>query len=301
MSGVRPRSCPERTRGNDLTGARVEPRGRVAGHGQREEGQGEHRDATHVRSYAPERRPGPRDLSTVEGRRLRKVFDALFAALALVGGHDATLPVQLIGRSALGRPIRAFAYGRPDAERTVLVVGCIHGDEGEGIEITRRLQGTYTRAARVVIVHQLNPDGYRLGVRQNGRGVDLNRNFGSEWIPIGQRWDPQYSGPRPWSEPETRIARALIRRIRPDITIWYHQPQALVRAWGQSRPVARRYARLARVPYRSIRWPNGTAPNWQNHRFPGTTSFVVELPPGELPDAAAARHARAVVRLAQTG
>ena len=229
------------------------------------------------------------------------MFDALFAALALVGGHDATPPVQLIGRSALGRPIRAFAYGRPDAERTVLVVGCIHGDEGEGIEITQRLEGTYTRAARVVIVHQLNPDGYRLRVRQNGRGVDLNRNFGSEWIPIGQRWDPQYSGPRAWSEPETRIARELIRRIRPDITIWYHQPQALVRAWGPSVAAARRYARLARVPYRSIRWPNGTAPNWQNHRFPGTTSFVVELPPGELPDAAAARHARAVLRLAQTG
>jgi protein MpaA len=229
------------------------------------------------------------------------MLDALFAALALVGGHDATPSVEVIGRSTLGRPIRAVAYGRPDAERTVLVVGCIHGDEGEGIEITRRLEGAYTRAARVVIVHQLNPDGFLLGVRQNGHGVDLNRNFASEWILIGQRWDPQYSGPRPWSEPETRIARRLIRRIRPDITIWYHQPQALVRAWGQSRPLAKRYASLAGVPYRSIRWPNGTAPNWQNHRFPRTSSFVVELPPGELPNAAAARHARAVLRLAQTG
>jgi protein MpaA len=229
------------------------------------------------------------------------VFDALFAALAFVGGHDATPPVQLIGRSALGRPIRAVAYGRPDAERTVLVVGCIHGNECEGIEITRRLVGTYTRGARVVIVHQLNPDGHRLGVRQNGRGVDLNRNFGSEWIPIGTRWDPEYSGPRPWSEPETRIARELILRIRPDITIWYHQPQTLVRAWGQSRPVARRYAGYAGMLYRSIRWPNGTAPNWQNHRFEGISSFVVELPPGELPDKAAKRHARAVVRLARGG
>jgi protein MpaA len=229
------------------------------------------------------------------------LLEAVLAALSLLGGHEATPSVQLLGRSALGRPIRAVAYGRPDAERTVLVVGCIHGNEDEGIEITRRLEGAYLRGARLVIVHQLNPDGFRLGVRQNGRGVDLNRNFASEWIPIGQRWDPQYSGPRPWSEPETRIARALIRRIRPDITIWYHQPQALVRAWGQSRPAARRYARFARVPYRSIRWPNGTAPNWQNHTFPGTVSFVVELPPGELPNAAAARHARAVLRLAQTG
>jgi murein peptide amidase A len=85
--------------------------------------------------------------------------------------------------------------------------------------------------------------------------------------------------------------------VRPDVTIWYHQPQAVVRAWGGSRAAARRYARLAREPYRSIRWPPGTAANWQNHRFPGTASFVVELPPGELSDRRGARHARAVRRL----
>jgi hypothetical protein len=39
---------------------------------------------------------------------------------------------------------------------------------------------------------------------------------------------------------------------------------------------------------------HGTAPNWQNHRFPGAASFVVELPRGTLGPAAAARHARAV-------
>ena len=230
------------------------------------------------------------------------MLDAFFAALALVGGHQAAPAHEVIGHSAFGRPIRAVSYGRPDAVRTVLVFGCIHGDECEGTKITRRIrEAGAPRVARIVLVHQLNPDGHRLGVRQNGRGVDLNRNFGSQWIPIGTRWHPEYSGPRPWSEPETRVARRLVKRIRPDITIWYHQPQALVRAWGQSRPVARRYAEYAREPYRSIPWPNGTAPNWQNHRFPGTASFVVELPAGVLPAEAAARHARAVFRLAKTG
>jgi protein MpaA len=146
----------------------------------------------------------------------------------------------------------------------------------------------------------VNPDGRRLGVRQNGRGVDLNRNFGSEWIPIGTRWDPEYSGPYPWSEPETRTVRRLVRRIQPDITIWYHQPQKLVRAWGQSVPTARRYAQLTWMVYKSIRWPHGTAPNWQNHRFPGTSSFVVELAAGSLGDRRAARHAYAVMRLGRT-
>ncbi len=49
--------------------------------------------------------------------------------------------------------------------------------------------------------------------------------------------------------------------------------------------------------FRAIRWPRGTAPNWQNHRFPGTSSFVVELPAGPLAPAAANRQARAVLAL----
>jgi protein MpaA len=91
-----------------------------------------------------------------------------------------------------------------------------------------------------------------------------------------------------------------MRRIRPSVTIWFHQPQALVRAWGPSRPAARRYARLAGMRFRAIRWPRGTAPNWQNHRFPGTSSFVVELPAGPLTPGAANRQARAVLALVES-
>jgi murein peptide amidase A len=204
----------------------------------------------------------------------------------------------VLGHSERGRAIRVQRYGDFSSPRTILAVGCIHGNECEGVEITRRLaQGPHPAELDLWIVHSLNPDGRRLGLRVNGRGVDLNRNFGSEWRESGRRWDPEYSGPRPWSERETRLARRLVLRAGPDVTIWYHQPQNVVRAWGGSRATGRRYARLAGEEYRSIRWPNGTAPNWQNHRFPGAASFVVELPAGSLPDGGAARHARAVRRL----
>ena len=96
-----------------------------------------------------------------------------------------------------------------------------------------------------------------------------------------------------------RRARRLIINVRPDVTIWFHQPQAIVRAWGPSIPEARRYAELAREPFRALRWPSGTAPNWQNHRFPGESSFVVELPVGRLAARDAARHARAILALAR--
>jgi protein MpaA len=232
---------------------------------------------------------------------------ALALSLVALSGGDgsaaepATPPrVETLGRSVRGRPIRAFVLGDSQAERRVLVVGCIHGNERAGIAVTRRLaRGAIPAGTAFWIIHNVNPDGAALGVRQNARGVDLNRNFGSEWRPIGRRWDPQYSGPGPWSEPETRLVRTLVLRVRPDVTLWFHQPQALVRAWGGSVRAARRYARLARVPYRSIRWPAGTAPNWQNHRFRGTASFVVELPAGRLSARAAARYARAVRALAR--
>jgi protein MpaA len=134
--------------------------------------------------------------------------------------------------------------------------------------------------ASIYVVPNLNPDGFALRTRLNGRGVDLNRNFPAGWRSIASRGSPQYSGPRPFSEPETRLAAHLIRWLRPRVTIWFHQTPGgpFVRAWGESVPLARRYAHLARIPFRRLPWPDGTAPNWQNHRFPDASSFVVELP-----------------------
>jgi protein MpaA len=190
----------------------------------------------------------------------------------------AALP---IGHSVDGRAIRPVVLGDPGAARRVLVVGCIHGTETAGIPIVRRLiQAGAPAGAQIVVVVSVNPDGCARGARQNAHGVDLNRNFPSNWSAIGRPGDLQYSGPRPLSEPESRYAVALIRQLKPEITIWFHQPQDVVRAWGRSVPTARRFAELAGFPYRSIEWPYGTASNWQNHAFPGTASFVVELPPG---------------------
>jgi protein MpaA len=211
----------------------------------------------------------------------------------------AALP---IGHSVDGRAIRPVVLGDPAAAHRVLVVGCIHGTETAGLAITTRLIAAGAPSGtEIVVVPAVNPDGCARGTRGNAHGVDLNRNFPSNWATIGHRGDLQYSGPRPLSEPESRYAVALIDRLRPQITIWFHQPQGVVRAWGASVATARRFAALAAYPYRSIRWPYGTASNWQNHRFPGTASFVVELPPGALSPARIARFVRAVRAIALKG
>lgn len=225
------------------------------------------------------------------------------AALSLTApaGEASTRHVEVIGRSAEGRPIRAIALGDRAAPRRVLVVGCIHGNECAGIRATRRLARLPAPRGSVIwIVHQLNPDGARLGVRQNARGVDLNRNFDAGWRAGGRPWDPVYPGARPFSARETRVIRRLVLRVRPDVSIWYHQPQRLVRAWGRSVRAARRYAGMSGMRYRTLLWPPGTAARWQNTRFARQRSFVVELPPGSLTESRAARHAAAARRFART-
>jgi murein peptide amidase A len=209
----------------------------------------------------------------------------------------ASLP---IGHSVQGRAIRPVVLGDPGAARRVLVVGCIHGNEAAGMAITRRLVAAGApRGTEIVVVQALNPDECGRGVRGNAHGVDLNRNFPSNWARIGEPGAYQYSGSRALSEPESRYAVSLIETLRPQITIWFHQHEDVVRAWGQSVPTARRFAALAHFPYRSIQWPYGTASNWQNHRFPGTASFVVELPAGAVPASRLGVWVRAIRTLAR--
>jgi protein MpaA len=222
----------------------------------------------------------------------------LAAALAAATAHPPR--VVFLGRSVRGTPIAALERGNPSSPRKVLVVGCIHGTECAGITVVQLLARTQPpRDVDLWLVPNLNPDGYAAHTRQNADGVDLNRNFGAMWEPVGHRGSLQWSGPRPFSEPETRIARRLILRLRPALTLWFHQPQALVRAWGPSIPAGRRYAQLAGVPFRALAWPGGTASNWQNHLRPAETSFVVELPPGPLTPIAAGLYAQALLRLAK--
>jgi protein MpaA len=190
--------------------------------------------------------------------------------------------------------------GDPNAAERVLVVGCIHGNECAGIPIARNLiRGALPRAFELLVIPDLNPDGFAANTRQNGRGVDLNRNFPYHWVHEGQPWSTYYSGPRPLSEPESRIARRFVLNHRPDITFWFHQHMNLVWASGGNLALQRCFARLAGIRFRRLPALSGSANNWINHTLRGHTSTVVELPAGTLPSRRVARFADAVRALAR--
>jgi murein peptide amidase A len=199
----------------------------------------------------------------------------------------------VIGTSVRGRPIVAHVLGSDSAPRKLLLVGCIHGNECAGVRILSALMRRRAPpGVQLWLVPEMNPDGTAADTRQNAHGVDLNRNFPYQWERVT---DPTYdSGPRPASEPETRAAMALIRRIKPAVTVWYHQHMDLVDMAGGDRGVARRYAQLSGLHATCLSFLPGTAPAWSNRLLPGTTAFVVELPAGPVGSAALARHLRAV-------
>lgn len=187
----------------------------------------------------------------------------------------------VLGRSGQGRPIVAQRVGDPLGPR-VLVVGCIHGDECAGLAVTRALARALA-CADVWIVPTLDPDGLAHGTRGDARGVDLNRDWGA------------------FRERETRIGRNLILRIRPRVTIWFHQHMDVVWAWGPSTAAGRLYARLAGMRLYRHPWVTGGATRWQNGHLPGTAAFTVELPAGALSPAEVDRHVRAVLAVATHG
>ena len=89
----------------------------------------------------------------------------------------------------------------------------------------------------------------------------------------------------------------LILRVRPRLTVWFHQPLGLVDESGGSLAVEREFASLVGLPLRRLpRFPGG-ATDWQNARFPSATAFVVELPPGTLDQPGDHLYANALVSL----
>jgi protein MpaA len=201
-----------------------------------------------------------------------------------------------LGRSWQGRPITAVEVGKRSGV-PVLVVGAVHGNETAGIAIARALERLSPRDIDLWIVPDLNPDGVAAGTRQNSHGVDLNRNFPWRWRPMSGVYE---SGPRPLSEREARIAQALILRVHPRVTIWFHQHLDMVWASGGRRRIERVFAAVSGLPYHPMPQLAGSAITWQNNTLHGTTAFAAELPAGQLHAAVIVRYVRAVLAAART-
>ena len=142
--------------------------------------------------------------------------------------HAPALRYESIGRSILGREIRAVTFG--NGPTRVLLWSQMHGDEATATMALADLfrffaEGTshplHQRIGRdltVVFVPMLNPDGAELFQRQNAIGIDVNRDA------------------RRLVTPEARALKSLRDRLEPHFGFNLHDQSARTRAGREGPP-----------------------------------------------------------------
>ncbi|MBL7134505.1 MAG: murein peptide amidase A [Phycisphaerae bacterium] len=159
--------------------------------------------------------------------------------------------------SVKGRPIRSWVYGK--GERTVLILGGIHGDEPASPTLCEALRDHLAEhpdivdGRRVVVVPSLNPDGLAAGTRVNARKVDLNRNFDTANRKARRRY-----GAKPLSEPESRFIADLIEQYAPAAIIAVHQPLVCVDYDGPAEELAAAMSRACGLPVKKLGASSGS-------------------------------------------
>jgi protein MpaA len=239
--------------------------------------------------------------------RRRIAAGVALVAIAVGATAEAASQSVVVGRSVQKRAITAVQVGDPAGTRVALVVGVIHGDERAGLRIVRAIkrraaaETALLQGTQLWVIQAVNPDGLRAHTRKNAHGVDVNRNFPYRWRDDVPHSSGYYPGPRAASEPETRAVMAFVRRIQPDLSIWYHQPWGAVLACRGRPPIAAEYAKLVgmRTSCRG-KGLHGTAITWETHAFPGSAAFVVEMPAGKIGGATADRQATAALTVAES-
>lgn len=208
---------------------------------------------------------------------------------------------RVIGRSDMGAPIQAYLVGNPEATNRIVVLGQMHGDEPAGRRVVSVLRGlTPPPDTAMWLVPTMNPDGHARGTRTNARGVDLNRNFPTQWNEQGAG-TRQWSGPRAASEPETQAVMEFLREVQPTAMLSFHQPLGVVDiTHPPARKAGRLLARWMDLPARPVGCSGpcpGTLTEWVTEEL-NAIALTVELP-ATVPSSAVDRSASAVIRLAR--
>jgi hypothetical protein len=151
----------------------------------------------------------------------------------LAGGSRPTI----IGYSVSGRPLEVYTFGNGPHQR--MIVAGIHGGyEWNTIALADELITHINKNPEIIpddvtlyILRSLNPDGdardHGYDGRVNDHGVDLNRNFPTNWAADWERdgcWDygPTSGGTGPASEPETKALVAFLQSHKIEALISYH-------------------------------------------------------------------------------
>lgn len=167
----------------------------------------------------------------------RLSYDEFVDAMGDLAREHPNLRMEAEAPCSDGREMWSFGLG-DEGDPTIYCGAAIHGWEWENAFGLLRLAELLCENPRIErmdtsklhfrIVPIQNPYGYDHFIRQNARGVDLNRNFAAGWkaLPevqdVPMPWDYNYKGPRAASERETQVIQGIIDRHRPRCVIDFH-------------------------------------------------------------------------------
>jgi protein MpaA len=232
-----------------------------------------------------------------------KVLDGLQNTYGIAGGsawqyksRTICQNVFSIGTSVQGRNITAYSFGNGASK--IIFVGTTHGDEKSSTHTLNSFvdslevnYGNIPAHRTIIVIPNLNPDGYAASRRTNANNVDLNRNFpANDWkqgvtMPDNS-YNPNGGGSAPLSEPESRALANYVLAQNPRLVLTYHAAAGVVipNDSGDSDALAHTYDQKSNVGYA----PNshtgsifdydttGSFETWL-HDSPGIPTLLIEL------------------------
>jgi protein MpaA len=201
---------------------------------------------------------------------------------------NGCIETRVIGQSVNGRDITLCHVGGSHigAKNSILVIGSIHGTELAGLRVVDEIIAKGAIDSDLWVIRNANPDGAIADTRQNANGVDLNRNFPTNWLPS----DPTagtFSGYSPASEPETQALMRIIDELKPRTVITMHQPYGLIDcAFERDNSLSKKLSDLTGLPMQCIpgEWSGsttntytGTISIWVNKRYSESTALAFEI------------------------
>jgi protein MpaA len=145
-----------------------------------------------------------------------------------------------------------------DYEKTILIIGVVHGDEQQGKFLIEKYLNTphlsplpqgarMQRANRLLFIPCLNPDGLENNTRQNANMVDINRNFPTKNWERTEKND-YFGGENSGSEIETKFVIEMIEEFSPDAILTLHAPYMVINYDGPAEEIAQELSKIINYP-----------------------------------------------------
>lgn len=215
-----------------------------------------------------------------------QVLDGLKSSYGVSGGsgwrYESRTICQIIfniGTSVEGRGLTVYKFGSGPSK--IIYVGGTHGNEKSSyytldswVDYLER-NGNIPAKRTIIVIPDINPDGFARGSRTNARNVDLNRNFPADnWKKNVTMPDLSVNkgggGSKPLSEPESRALANYVISQSPRAVLTYHAAAGVVipNGSGDSSGLSKTYAANSNLSF---------APNNQtNQLFPYDTTGAFE-------------------------